>query len=421
MQAVHDALHDDHGPVHDQAEVDGPQAHQVGRDAQYVHHGHGKEHGQGNDGGHDQAGPPVAQQQYQNEDHDQPALDEVLLYRTDGRAHEFVAHQVGLDAYALGQGGLNLDHPLPHPFGDRGGVGPPQHHDPAAHGLLPVADQGAVAGGRAVTYLGHVLDQDRHACAHVDHQLTDVLQVLQDAVGADVVDQGVLFDVGPAGILVVVLQHREQVGNGHAHGLEQVGVYGHLVLLEVAAHGVDLHHPLDAGKLAADDPVLNGAQLHGAVAVFVALLGHHHVLVNFPQPGGDGGHLGGTEFAGNGVFGLTQVLADELAGKVDVHVFREDHGHYREAEEGDGADLDDVLQVLQGQLDGRGDEALHLLGGQGGRGGDDLYLIVGDVGYGIDGKLAQGIDAPGNEAQDEQPYDQLIPHGISDKLVEHEK
>ena len=249
--------------------------------------------------------------------------------------------------------------------------------------------------------------------------MADVVEAGGDAIGADVVGAGVLFDVSAAGVLVAVLQGGEDFGQGDVHGLEQVGVDGHFVLPELAAQRIDLHYAFDAGELAAHDPVLHAAEVHVAVPVREFRVNQQYVLVDLAEAGGNRGHFRAAEAGGDIGFRFPQVFADELATEVDVGVLFEDDRYHGESEAADGADFHQVLEILQRQLDGGGDELLHLLGGQRGGGRDDLHLVVGDVGDGVDGDLPQGKQAPDDEGQDANADEQLIPDGIGDDGVEH--
>ncbi len=60
MQVVQGGLHDDHGAVHDQSEIDGTKRHQIAADAEGVHEDDGEEHAQWDHRGHDEARAPIS-------------------------------------------------------------------------------------------------------------------------------------------------------------------------------------------------------------------------------------------------------------------------------------------------------------------------------------------------------------------------
>ena len=81
---VADAVLDhDHRAVHDQAEVDGPQAQQAGGDAEAQHAGEGEEHRQRDGQRHDGRRPQVAQEEEQHGDDQQAALEQVAAHGVD--------------------------------------------------------------------------------------------------------------------------------------------------------------------------------------------------------------------------------------------------------------------------------------------------------------------------------------------------
>ena len=77
-------LDDDDGAVDDDAEVDRAEAHQVGADPRLHHAGDGEQHRQRNHAGGDDRGADVSEDQKQHGDHQQRALDQVLLDGLDG-------------------------------------------------------------------------------------------------------------------------------------------------------------------------------------------------------------------------------------------------------------------------------------------------------------------------------------------------
>ena len=102
-QMMEGGLDDDNGSVHDEAEIDGSQTHQVARDAEQAHHADGKKHGQGDHRSHDQPRPQVAQEQDQHENHNQRPLDEVAGHGVDGPADQLRAIQKHADIDTFGQ------------------------------------------------------------------------------------------------------------------------------------------------------------------------------------------------------------------------------------------------------------------------------------------------------------------------------
>ena len=79
-QAAQTVLDDDHRAVDDEAEVDGPQAHEVAADAGLHHAGGGHQHRERNGQGGDQRRPDVAQQQEEHDDDQDRPLGQVFLH-----------------------------------------------------------------------------------------------------------------------------------------------------------------------------------------------------------------------------------------------------------------------------------------------------------------------------------------------------
>ena len=204
-------FHDNHGPVHDEAEVERAQAHQVGRHAEGLHHAQREEHAERNHAGHHQPGPPVAEQQQQHHHHDDAALDQVVHHRLDGLVDELGAVQKRRDDQSFGQGLLNLRHALFHAFDGGLGAGPLEHEHHAAHGFAPaVARHGSVAHGVAEARGGHVAHQQRGVGGGLlDDDFAQVLQRGGPALAPDEKGVGAALEVGPAGVGVVVLHGGE--------------------------------------------------------------------------------------------------------------------------------------------------------------------------------------------------------------------
>ena len=234
---------------------------------------------------------------------------------------------------------------------------------------------------------------DGDAVAVGDDDLLNVVQRVDHAFGSDVVSAVDLLDVAATGVLVVAGQGLEHLADGDVERIEGIGVHGHLILLQIAAKAVNLYDAGNAGELALHYPVLDGAQLHGVVTLLVAGGYVEGVLVDFAQTGGYGHHLGGAQLSGYLACHGLNLFADELSGLQGGYALLEDHGDQRETEAAHRANLFDIHDVAHGNLDGEGDELLHLLRGQGRGDGDYLHLVVGDVGHGIDWQCHHGIQS----------------------------
>lgn len=415
-----DTLHDHDRPVDDDAEVDGSEAHQVGRDAEQPHEDEGEEHRERDDRRHDQSGADVAQEENQDEEDDDRPFDQVADHGRDVAVDELRAVQIGADGDPFGQHLLDFGHPILQLPGHHVGVGALEHHGDAADAFaLAVACHGAEALGRPELHGGHVADVDRDAAAVGHDDLADVVERRDHAFRADVVGAVHLFDVAAARVLVVAAQGLEDVADGDVERVERIGIDRHLILLEVAAEAVDLDDSGDSRQLPLDDPVLDRAQLHRVVAILVAGRDVERILVDLAQTRGDGHHLGRSQLRGNLSGDGLYLLVDELPGVEDRDTLLEYDGDDREAETRDGADLHDVHDVAHRHLDREGDELLDLLRRERGRNGHDLHLVVGDVRHGIDRQGQHRVDAARQQEERGQTDEELFCDRKADYVLKH--
>ena len=75
LQAMDGVLHHHHRAVHDHAEIDRAQAHQVGADAEQPHAEKADQHGKGNDRRRDQGGAQIAEKEQQHDRHQHEAFE----------------------------------------------------------------------------------------------------------------------------------------------------------------------------------------------------------------------------------------------------------------------------------------------------------------------------------------------------------
>src|SRR5690606_10991495 len=129
------AFHDDHRPVDDDPEVDGPKAHQVGPYVENVHHHKGEQQRQRNGGGHNKAATPVAQKDHQYENYDQPPYHQVFGDGARGFGNKFASVEEGFYGNSLRKGLLDLGYAFLYILDHLIGVGIFQHHDHSAYGF----------------------------------------------------------------------------------------------------------------------------------------------------------------------------------------------------------------------------------------------------------------------------------------------
>ena len=174
-------------PVDDHSEVNGPQAHQVGRYPGKPHRGQGGHRGEGDRGGHDQAGPHIAEQQQQHDDHEDHPHGNIFHDRVDRLGHQLRAVIEGVDHHPLGQRLLDGGDLLLHVGYDLPGIAPHDHHHHARHGLaVTVAGDGPLPQHRGKPHLTNVGDTDRRAVGPAgEHDVANVVERLDQPFGAD--------------------------------------------------------------------------------------------------------------------------------------------------------------------------------------------------------------------------------------------
>jgi hypothetical protein len=339
----------------------------------------------------------------------------------DGVVHHFGAVEERFDGDALGQCFLDLLDAFFDELDDRRGIFPFEHHQYCADGFpfVVVADC-PVTVGAAEADLSDIADAERAAAGQgFDYDVFDIGELSDEALAADEEDHWAFFDVGAAGVLVVVFEGGEYLVDGEAVGFQSFAVDVDLVLFDESTEAAHVGHALDAQQLSAHDPILDGAQFGGGVTFFVAGFGAQDILVDLAEAGGHRGQFRRPEALGDVVLGHQQPFADLLARPVHVDLVVENDGDDRQAEPGKAADLFEAWDVAAGLFDGEGNQAFHVWRSEGGRDRDDLYLIVGDVRHRIDGQLRQLIGAVQDQRQYAEPDDELVFDGQQNDMVEH--
>lgn len=140
-QAPHTVLHNHDCTVNDDAEVQCPQAHEVGADL-VVHHACEREkHGQRDDHCCDQRGAKVAQEQEEDHHHQGGALDQVFLDRGDSFVDQ-VGAVVNSDSFdTFGQVAVDLPHAYIDRLGYLSAVLANQHEHCTKHDLAAIVSR----------------------------------------------------------------------------------------------------------------------------------------------------------------------------------------------------------------------------------------------------------------------------------------
>ena len=136
--ATQAVLRDHDGPVHDQAEVERAETHQVTAHPIRHHARHREQHGERDHKRRDERGAQISEEEEQHGDDEQCALEQVLRHRADRPIHEQGAVVDRVDRDARRQGRANQLEPLGHTLRDGPAVLADQHHGRAEHNFLAV-------------------------------------------------------------------------------------------------------------------------------------------------------------------------------------------------------------------------------------------------------------------------------------------
>ena len=304
---------------------------------------------------------------------------------------------------------------------DRPPVGAAEHHDHAADDLAcPVLDRAALTDRLAGRDLGHVADEDGRPALRLQRHRPDVVARLEKADAADEILLFAPLEDVPADVEVVPAERLADLPEGEVVGEELLRVHRHMVLLDVAAEGVDL---ADAGhglEQRGQDPVLNGPDL-GQVFLRVHAGGpvpREGVLIDLAHGRGHRSH-GDLRARGDALPGLDQPLEDELAGEIDIDAVLEDDRDDRQPRLGHGADLGQPGQAAHHDLDGIRDEPLHLGRRHARDGRQDLDLDIGHIGEGIDRDARDGPNTQGDEEENTDEDKSPLSERALDQTVNH--
>ena len=157
-------LDDDDGAVHNQPEVDRPQAHQVTGDAEQVHQRHGEHHRQRDHRGHDQPTSQISQKQHQHEHHDQGPFGQIRHDGFDGIVDELFPVEKRADDHAFRQGRPDLFDAILHRRNDFRRIRSLEHHDDARDDFpFAVARRRPVANAVTQLHGRNIADKQRRS------------------------------------------------------------------------------------------------------------------------------------------------------------------------------------------------------------------------------------------------------------------
>ncbi|CRR38506.1 hypothetical protein PAERUG_E15_London_28_01_14_08936 [Pseudomonas aeruginosa] len=440
-------LDHDHRTVHQDAEVQCTQAHQVAADAEAVHADHREQERQRNHQRGDGGRAQVAQQQEQHHHHQQRALGEVPGHGLDGGIdqHTAVQHRCGHDVgrqrrvHLFQTCGCGLRHGA--------AVATGNHQRSAQHGLVAVAAGCTQARRAAQFHGGYIGHAHHHAIAGGHRRLCKILGGQRQAIGTHhQAFTGPLHEAG-AGLHVGALQRGNQVGQAEAMRGQFGAVRMHAVFLDVAADRIDTGQPRAGAHLRRDDPVLHGAQVGRALfrraqqVAFrraVDLAGLPAGFTGLGQPGriergevhrphqhlaeaGGDRRQHRRRTIGQVFRCLAHAFGHLLAGEVDVGGIGEDRGDLREAIARQRTRGGQAGNAGQRGFQRIGHLPFDLLRGQRRGHRVDLHLAVGDVRHGVDRQLAQLEQAHGGDQRRHEHHQPAVAHRCFNDQLEHDR
>ena len=215
-QAAHAVFDDHHRPVDDDAEVQRPQAHQIGAHLVMHHACEGEQHRQGNHRRRDDGRADIAQEQEQDHDHQDRTFQQVLLHCGDGLVHQHSAVVDRHRMHALGQAAVDFHHLLVHGLRNRTAVLADEHEHSAQHHFAAVVRGRAGAQFAPQPHVRHVTHPYRHAARTAEDNVANVLQGLDLPWCTDQVLFAALLDIARTHVAVVAIQRRHDVLQGDA-------------------------------------------------------------------------------------------------------------------------------------------------------------------------------------------------------------
>ena len=209
-----------------------------------------------------------------------PALEQVVPHRADDVIDQFGAVVDGLDLHIRGERGLDLVQAAFEVPCDFVAVLARQHETQAENHFAPaVCGDGPSSNLVPDLHVGHVLHPNGHALLGRHHDVLDLLDVDRPADAVDQEHLAVLANVAATDVAVVSLDGLHDLVEGQAVLDEPGRIDPHLILLFVAAPGVDFGSALDGPQFRLDDPIVDGAKLRNIVA-----LTGHDVVEDLAQP-----------------------------------------------------------------------------------------------------------------------------------------
>lgn len=309
-EMANEVLDHDHAAVDDQAEIDGPQAHEVSGDPSVEHPREGDHHRERDGRGDKKPSSQVPEEQQQHRNDQQGPLGQVCRDSAYGLSDQVRPVVESVDDHTGRKRLLDLLDPVLDPIDDLPGVLSQKHHHDARDGLASsVTGHGPLPHHGSEAHRRDVRDVDRRAIlASVHDDALDIAQVLDEAFPPDVDSLASSLDVGAAGVGVVLFERLDDLVDPEPVAAQLVGIELNFVRLEEPPERVDLDDARHGAQLVCDLPVEDRSEVHERVRpaglrVDGARCGPDLKLVDLSEPRGDRSHLD-----------IRESLRDRLAG-----------------------------------------------------------------------------------------------------------
>ena len=145
------------------------------------------------------------------------------------------------------------------------------------------------------------------------------------------------FENVAADVFIVAADGGIDICNRYAKLHQLFRRHDHLILLEIAAEGVDFVYSGNTFQLRCNNPLLNGSKVRQVSNFLLRITWHlsfKRILVNLSHGGANRPHSDRNALW-NLLPSLRQPFEDQLPGKVDVNIILENNGDNREAKLGD--------------------------------------------------------------------------------------
>ena len=228
-------LDDDDRTVHDQAEVQCPQAHQVARHVVLDHPRDHQEEGEGDHGSGDERSPEVAEQDEQDDDDQQRSFGEVFLDCGDRCFDQFGAIVDRIGDNAAGQRAVYFLQPFGHRDTDIAGILANEHVDRAEHDFAAILGCGAIADLGSDLDIRNISDTNGNPIAVIDNNPGQIAFVLGLSGYADKILRTRPLDVAGTDIGIVVFERLDHVLDRQTETGKTFGKRRYDILLTVAA------------------------------------------------------------------------------------------------------------------------------------------------------------------------------------------